>query len=130
MTGPSGSGGSGRRATKFKRTKQFDKGVSKLDTVHQAIVLNAANKFEQEWMKSATDEDISPGFQLKQLEAKAGQFRLLQIYAGKDYRLALTLVIGKGSAFWVHSWKKTRQRNSAEIETAKARAQSLLRSLS
>lgn len=121
----SGSDSDGRSQTTFSRTKQFDKAVAGLGQQNAAKVLATAQQFQREWKASKTNDDLSPGFNFKQLAAKPGQHRVCQIYAGSDYRLALTFIIGRGRAYWVHAWKKTRMNNRTETELAQQRAQSL-----
>lgn len=114
-----------RSQTTFERTKQFDKSVAGLGPQNEARALATAQQFQREWKASKTNNDLPPGFNFKQLEAKPGQYRVCQIYAGSDYRLAITFLIGQGRAYWLHAWKKTRMNNRTETELAQARAKSL-----
>ncbi len=121
----SSSSGQGRSGTTFYTTKQFDKAVEGLGKVHVAKINAQAQKFEQEWQKSKSNDDLSPGFNFKQLHALAGQYRVCQIYVGTDFRLAVTFLISQDRAYWVHAWKKTALNNHTETELAKKRAKSL-----
>ncbi len=115
----------GRHRTQFSKTRQFDKAVKGLGKVNAATILDRAQKFEREWRTSATNDDLSGGFAFKQLDTQAGQYRVCQIYAGSDYRLAVTFIISGDRAYWVHAWKKTKMNNRAEVALAKQRAKTL-----
>ena len=119
------SEGNARESTSFNRTKQFDKAIAALGTVNTTRVLATAQEFERVWKASRTNQDISPGFDFKQLSAAPGEYRVCQIRAGSDYRLAMTFLIGKDRAYWVHAWKKTRMNNRTETELAQQRAKAL-----
>jgi hypothetical protein len=115
----------GRHRTQFSKTRQFDKAVKGMGKTNAAAILAQAQKFEREWRTSATNDDLSGGFAFKQLDARPGSYRVCQIYAGSDYRLAVTFIISGARAYWVHAWKKTRMNNRTETELAKKRAKSL-----
>lgn len=111
-----------RSAMVFWKRDKFDKAVEGLGKSNLPRILTAMVKFETEWKVSATDEDISPGFDLKTLDALDGAYRLRQIRAGYDYRLTLLFIQKGHDAYWVHAWRKTRMNNKTEIELAKSRA--------
>jgi hypothetical protein len=115
----------GRGHTSFRRTKQFDKDVEKLGKLAKAQILAHAQQFEREWQASKSNDDLSPGFNFKQLDARGGQYRVCQVYVGFDHRLAVTFLIGRGTAYWVHAWKKTKMNNRTETDLAKQRAKTL-----
>lgn len=116
---------SGRARTEFKKTNQFDKAIASLGKGNAARALATAQEFEWAWAASATNQDIAPGFDFKQLGASAGEYRVCQIRSGSDYRLALTFLIGKDRAYWLHAWKKTRMNNRTETDLAQQRARAL-----
>jgi len=111
-----------RSETVFWKRDKFDKSVQGLGKSNLARILTAMVKFEAEWKASATDDDISPGFDLKTLDALEGAYRLRQIRAGYDYRLTLLFIQKGHDAYWIHAWRKTRMNNKTEIELAKSRA--------
>lgn len=119
------SQGEGRERTAFLKTRQFDKAVTALGHVHAARVLATAQAFEQAWKSSKTNQDISPGFDFKQLGASPGEYRVCQIRSGSDHRLAVTFLIGGNRAYWAHTWKRTRMNNRTETELAQQRARAL-----
>ena len=89
----------GRHRTQFSKTRQFDKAVKGLGKVNAATILDRAQKFEREWQASTTNDDLSPGFAFKQLDAQPGHYRVCQIYVGWDYRLAVTFIISRDRAY-------------------------------
>lgn len=115
----------GRARTIFERTTQFDRSVERLSRDAKAKALAAAQQFQREWHASATDEDITPGFDLKRLDARPGRYRVLQIRAGYDHRLAIVFLVSQDHAYWIHAWKKTRLNNRAETDLAQKRAKTL-----
>ena len=115
----------GRHRTRFSKTRQFDKAVNGLGKVNAAKIFAQAQKFEREWQASTTNDDLSPGFEFKQLDAQPGHYRVCQIYVGWDYRLAVTFIISQDRAYWVHAWKKTKMNNRNETDLAKKRAKTL-----
>jgi len=115
----------GRHRIRFSKTRQFDKAVNELGKVNAAKIFAQAQKFEQEWRASAANDDLSGGFAFKQLDTQPGQYRVCQIYAGSDYRLAVTFIISEDRAYWVHAWKKTKMNNRTEVTLAKQRAKTL-----
>ena len=120
----------GRSHTDFSTTDKFDKAAEALGAKGKASVLNALAKFEREWKASQTNEDLSPGFEFKQLHAVGGDYRLCQIRAGFDHWVSLMFLIGKNDAYWIHAWKKSKLNNTKEVTLAKSRAEQLWASLS
>ena len=108
--------------TVFWKRDKFDKAVEGLGKSNLARILTAMVKFETEWKTSTTDDDISPGFDLKTLDALEGAYRLRQIRAGYDYRLTLLFMQKGRDAYWIHAWRKTRMNNNTEVALAKSRA--------
>lgn len=100
-----------RSHTSFVTTRQFDKAVEGLGMGIAAKVLVHARNFEREWRAGTSNGDLFPGFHFKQLDSSPGQYRVCQIYAGSDYRLAITFLLGRNHAYWVHAWTKTRMNN-------------------
>ena len=116
---------SGRAQAVFERTRHFDKELEKLGPVNTARVAAAVQQFQREWLASKTDEDISPGFDFKQLSVSAGQYRLCQIEATGGYRATVTFLVRRGQAYWLHVWKKSAMNNRTDIELSKQRAKDL-----
>jgi len=113
-----------RDERQFSKTKGFDDAVDEF-SVNKLGVLTKVATFEGEWKASASDADISPAFKLKPLNGERGQYRVWQIYAGQDYRAAVMILMGRVEAYWVHTWKKTKQNNREEVAKAKSRAHRL-----
>ena len=113
-----------RSAREFSRAEGFDDAVDEF-RVNKLGVLTKVAKFEGEWKASTTDADISPAFKLKPLNGERGQYRVWQIYAGPDYRAAVMILMRRVEAYWIHTWKKTKQNNRGQVALATSRAHRL-----
>lgn len=114
-----------RSATRFRSLGAFEKAVRKLKPPGQAKVLIALDRFEEEWIKSRSDADISPGFDLQALYHRPGKYRVVEIRAGRDWRAALMIWDDVSYAYWLHTWRKTGPSNPQDYDTAKDRAKRL-----
>lgn len=113
-----------RSDTCFFKTGAFDKAVNKLREPGRARILSRANEFEQVWNRSKSDEDISPGFRLDQLAHKKGRYRVIEIRVA-NWRIALMVLEDVSRAYWIHTWRKTGQRNPQDVDLAVDRAKTL-----
>lgn len=85
-------------------------------------VTTAFNKFANTWRSVLSINELPAGFKFKSLHHEPGSYRVCQIYAGNDHRVALLFPDTGNKVYAIHAWKKTRQNDRAEVETAKRRA--------
>ena len=113
------------RLVEFEMLEVFDEILEDLRQSSKASASRIAakiEKFEQEYMNSRIDADISAGFDFKSLNGLPGQFRLCQVRTTSDYRAAVMFPYDQSRAYWVHLWKKTKLNNRRQTELAEDRA--------
>ncbi len=106
----------------FVRTRRFIRVVESLGAVGQVQVTIAFNKLASTWRSIPSINELPAGFKFKSLHHEPGSYRVCQIYAGHDHRVALLFPETGNNVYAIHAWKKTRQNDRAEVETAKRRA--------
>lgn len=111
-----------RSQTVFKRTLSFDKAV---DGLQRAKILPRIDYFEKAWKSSRSIADIPRGFDYKSIYLEKGKYRVGQFDAGRDHRVSVVFLQVGQQAYYVHAFRKTRQRNREHMETAKNLAKSL-----
>lgn len=114
-----------RRQTKFYETATYSKELDEFPRRDKKLygrILDRMQKFEREYQNSTSDSDISPGFDVKQIDNQAGSYQLKQVQLMHDFRAAVLVPDRRSDAWWIDLWKKTRLRNEKEINTAKGRA--------
>ncbi|PSR25738.1 MAG: hypothetical protein C7B43_16210 [Sulfobacillus benefaciens] len=114
-----------RAATQFFVLEAFKKATRKLKPPGQEKVLMSVRQFQEEWKQSEYDADLSPGYDLQPLEHRAGQYRVVEIRAGRDWRVALMIWNDVSQAYWLHTWRKSGRRNPQDYDTARERAKRL-----
>ncbi len=103
---------------RFVRTKRFQRTLVKLGRHAVPIVDVAADRFSKVWQPASSPDQVPSGFNLTPLHHEAGKYRVSEIYAGRDYRIALFFPDIGEVVYLIHVWKKTGRSNPRDVELA------------
>lgn len=118
--------GERRSETDFQRTSSFDQSLEGLPRV---AILARVGHFEHCWKGSRSIADMPRGFDYKSIYLEKGKYLVSQFDAGRDHRVCVVFLQIGSQAYYVHAFRKTKQRNQAHITAAKALAKDLWEAL-
>ncbi|HEY1352419.1 MAG TPA: hypothetical protein VGF67_22605 [Ktedonobacteraceae bacterium] len=114
-----------RNATLFYPNDTFIVALNQLDVPVAASVNAHLLHFENVWRASKHDGDIPAGFFLEIYHGVEEPYRLYQIRVGPghSYRVVIMFLDRGAEAYWVHIFKKVKDRQPADMQRAHLHAQ-------
>jgi hypothetical protein len=90
-----------RSQTQFSKAnrEKFNRAIAGLD---QVMIYMIMTRFERAYRASTSHADIAGGFQTDHLGSVAGCYRVYEVYAGLDARVAVMFLQRKPLAYWLH----------------------------
>ncbi len=116
-----------RSETVFRRLVNFSTALDELDTSVAASIIAHIIQFEKAWKVSKHDGEIPSGFHFEPYLRVDDPYRLCQIRVGPKhgYR-ALAMFLNRSSdAYWIHLFKKVKNRQPEDMQRARILAQQL-----
>jgi hypothetical protein len=93
-------------------------------------ILADLDLFRRAWHTSHPGEPLPKSFQFKWLATRPGCYRIAQIYVGRaNYRAVLLFVHDGSKAYIIDTFKKTKDKNTNEVDAAIDRAAKLWEAL-
>lgn len=102
----------------FGKHKKFEKLLDSLDGSVRSRLWSVVQRFEKEWARAQSTEDIRKAFNFKEPAGpKLSKCHTYQIYGpGKKYRLTLCHIAnGNPQLRWTHLWHKHSGRDPQEV---------------
>lgn len=117
-------GYSWRGDAEFHETFNYAMALDALPREARATISDAVLKFRNYWNVSASFStgQLPAGFKFKTIFTVPGKYKIHQITAGRDYRVAFMKVSHDKDVYLIGCWKKTKQNNSREVDKAKKNA--------
>jgi hypothetical protein len=118
---------SARSITIFYRDDCFTDALNQLDVSVVAAVNAHLIRFENVWKASKHNGDIPAGFYLEAYQDVDGLYQLYQIRVGPKHgcRVIIMFLDGGSDAYWVHIFKKVKDRQPEDMKRAHSYAQRL-----
>jgi hypothetical protein len=115
-----------RNITVFFNLSIFNETVDGLGKSVSIPLTAHIHRFEMAWRNSRHDGDIPSGYHTEQdKEEVSGSYHLYQIRVGPKhgYRAWVMILDSRPEAYWVHAYKKGKDRQPEDMERARILAQ-------
>jgi hypothetical protein len=116
-----------RSSTKFERTAYFEACLKSCSSNDYQHIIVHISRFELCWRQSINDNEIPYAYHLEHYKNVNGPYRVMHIRVGagqnRSHRAVFMALDGKPVAYWIYLYKKTAQKEPAEMERARQIAQ-------